>query len=62
MSGVDVVVGDDPVYFGAENTTPVPKKHVLGAYSSTKYSGELIATQANGRPLANGISYKRGKN
>jgi nucleoside-diphosphate-sugar epimerase len=54
VSGVDVVVGDDPVYFGAENTTPVPKKHVLGAYSLTKYSAELIVTQANGRPLANG--------
>jgi len=54
VSSVDVVVGDDPVYFGAENTTPIPKRHVLGAYSSTKYEGEVIVTQSNGRPLANG--------
>ena len=55
MSGADVCIGDDPIYFGAENTTPVPKKHIL-PYSKTKYDAEVAVKEANGRTLANGMS------
>ena len=53
VSSVDVVVGDDPIYFGAENTTPLPKRHIL-PYSKTKLDAEVIVKEANGRPLPNG--------
>ena len=53
VSGADVCIGDDPIYFGAENTTPIPKKHIL-PYSKTKYDAEVIVKEANGRPLSNG--------
>lgn len=26
VSTADVVIGEDPVYYGSENTTPIPKK------------------------------------
>lgn len=55
VSGADVCIGDDPIYFGAENTTPVPKKHIL-PYSKTKYDAEVAVKEANGRTLANGMS------
>lgn len=53
-STIDVVIGDDPIYYGAENTTPIPKKHVMGTYAATKHQAELVVMKANGRPLANG--------
>ena len=54
ISGTDVVSGYDPVYYGSENTTFVPKKHLLHPYSKTKYEGEQLVVEANGRQLANG--------
>ena len=54
MSGADVCVGDDPIYFGAENTTPIPKKHIY-PYSKTKYEAEVIVKEANGRTLNDGM-------
>ncbi|CAG2180207.1 unnamed protein product, partial [Oppiella nova] len=49
VSSVDVVVGDDPIYFGAENTTPLPKRHIL-PYSKTKLDAEpLTANDYNYR-------------
>lgn len=54
ISGSDVVVGTDPIYYGSENTTIVPRKHLLGPYSKTKFESEQLAVEANGRPLANG--------
>lgn len=54
VSTADVVIGEDPVYFGAENTTPVPKKHVMGGYARSKRDGEVLVTEANGRSLRNG--------
>ncbi|CAG2107143.1 unnamed protein product [Medioppia subpectinata] len=53
VSSADAVVGDDPIYFGAENTTPIPKRHIL-PYSKTKLDAEVIVKEANGRPLPNG--------
>jgi len=55
ISSVDCVLGDDAVYYGAENTTPVPTSHVLGVYSATKYEAEELVMKANGRQLANGV-------
>lgn len=54
VSGADVCVGDDPIYFGAENTTPVPRKHIY-PYSKTKYDAEVIVKEANERTLNNGM-------
>lgn len=51
---MDTVIGDDPIYYGAENTTPIPTKHSLGPNSSTKYDGESIVTKANGTQLPSG--------
>ncbi|XP_054155511.1 3 beta-hydroxysteroid dehydrogenase/Delta 5--_4-isomerase-like [Oppia nitens] len=53
VSGADVIVGDDPIYYGAENTTPVPKRHIL-AHSKTKLDAEVLVKEANGRQLSNG--------
>ena len=56
ISGADVAVGSTPVYYGSENTTLIPKDHILGAYSKTKYDAELKVLEANGRKLPNGKS------
>lgn len=55
ISGSDVAVGSDPIYYGSENTTVIPKKHLLGPYSKTKYEAEQIVLESNKRSLANGI-------
>lgn len=54
ISSSDVVVSTDQIYYGSENTTTVPRKHLLGAYSKTKLESEQLAAEANNRPLANG--------
>lgn len=54
ISGTDVTIGYDPIYYGSENTTFIPKKHLLGAYSRTKYESEQIVADSNGRSLSNG--------
>lgn len=54
ISGADVSIGYDPVYYGSENTTFIPKNHLLGPYSKTKYEAEQIVSEANGRSLSNG--------
>lgn len=54
ISGADVSIGSDPIYYGSENTTFIPKKHLLGEYSKSKYEAEQIVTEANGRSLSNG--------
>lgn len=54
VSTVDVVIGDDPIYFGAENTTPIPKSFVMGAYAKTKREAELLVIDYNKKPLADG--------
>ena len=59
VSGVDVVIGSDPIYYGSENTTFIPKKHLLGVYSSSKHEAEQAVIEANGRQLADG---KRANN
>ncbi|KAJ6216763.1 hypothetical protein RDWZM_007920 [Blomia tropicalis] len=53
ISGTDVTIGYDPIYYGSENTTFIPKKHLLGAYSRTKYESEQIVADSNGRSLSN---------
>lgn len=54
VSTVDVVIGDDPIYFGAENTTPIPKSFVMGGYAKTKREAELLVISYNKRPLSDG--------
>ena len=54
ISSIDVNVGSDPIFYGSENTTIVPKKHLLGPYSKTKYEAEQIVLESNKRQLPNG--------
>lgn len=54
ISGADVAIGCEQIYYGSENTTLIPKRHVLGAYSKTKYEAETLVVESNERNLANG--------
>ncbi|XP_074601084.1 3 beta-hydroxysteroid dehydrogenase/Delta 5--_4-isomerase [Brevipalpus obovatus] len=54
VSDVAVVCGQDPIYYGAENTTMIPKKFTLDAYAKSKYESELRVAKRNGQPLKNG--------
>lgn len=58
ISGSDVTVGPDPIYYGSENTTVIAKKPLLGPYSKSKIEAEEMVVEANGRPLANGKRVK----
>lgn len=54
VSDTSAVCGNDPIYYGAENTIMIPKKHVLEAYGHSKYESELRAAKSNGCLLKNG--------
>ena len=56
VSTADVVIGEDPVYYGSENTTPIPKNHIMGGYARTKREGEVLVAAANDKPLRDGKS------
>ncbi|KAI1292310.1 3 beta-hydroxysteroid dehydrogenase/Delta 5--_4-isomerase type 4 [Halotydeus destructor] len=59
VSTAAVVIGEDPVYYGSENTTPVPKNHILGDYARTKHEAEVIVRHANEKELRNGSAKLR---
>ena len=48
----------DPLILAAEHTTPVPPKqgYLFAHYGRTKYEGECLVREANGKRLGNGIS------
>ena len=54
VSDVAVVCGSDPIYYGAENTTMIPKRFTLDAYAKSKYESELRVAKRNGQFLKNG--------
>lgn len=54
VSGIDSIVGQDPIYYTTENTSVVPKKPLLVPYSLTKRESEEIVKDANGKLLQNG--------
>ncbi|OTF76430.1 3 beta-hydroxysteroid dehydrogenase type 7-like protein [Euroglyphus maynei] len=53
ISGTEVNIGNDPIYYSSENTMIIPKKHLLNPYSKTKADSEELVKEFNGRLLAN---------
>jgi len=56
ISTVDVVIGDDQIYFGSETTTPLAKNPILGPYATTKQEAEKLVLAANGRNHSSGMA------
>lgn len=53
VSGTEVNIGNDPIYYSSENTIIIPKKHLLDPYSKTKANAEELVREFNGKKLAN---------
>lgn len=59
ISTADVCCGKDSNYYAAENTSSIPRKHILVHYSRSKYEADLIVGKASGRLLGNGYNRMR---
>ena len=59
ISTADVCCGSDSNYYAAENTSSIPRKHILDHYSRSKYQAELIVGKASGKLLGNGCDRMR---
>ncbi|OQR69050.1 3 beta-hydroxysteroid dehydrogenase type 7-like [Tropilaelaps mercedesae] len=58
-STTDTVVSSNHIFYGAENTTFVPKNFLMGPYAETKHRAEQLVLQANNRLLADGSTKLR---
>ncbi|XP_027199978.1 3 beta-hydroxysteroid dehydrogenase type 7 [Dermatophagoides pteronyssinus] len=54
ISGTEVNIGNDPIYYSSENTIIIPKKPLLNPYAKTKADSEELIKEFNGRQLSNG--------
>ncbi|XP_003743458.1 3 beta-hydroxysteroid dehydrogenase type 7 [Galendromus occidentalis] len=58
-STTDTVVSSNHIFYGAENTTFIPKNFLMGSYAETKYRAEQLVLQANTRVLSDGVTTLR---
>jgi len=58
-STTDTVVSNNHIFYGAENTTFVPKNFLMGPYAETKHKAEQLVLQANNRVLSDSTTKLR---